>query len=81
MKKLILVLALTSLMSCKKDDDSGCYDCTTETVTNSFNPNPNYPIITMLEFESCSGDKTSNESMSNPAGGVYAIATTTCNKK
>ena len=83
MKKLILVLALTSLMSCKKDDESGCYDCTMEIITSVNVSTPGYPQLTTATYETCSGNESGQTTATATQGSITAtsVTTITCNKK
>lgn len=83
MRAILLIFAMVALAGCKKDDDTGCYNCTMTTVTTVSVPTPGYPQTQTASFSSCDGNKSGVETATVSQGGISATstATTTCIKK
>ena len=81
MKKLLLVIAVSTIVfGCKKDDStSGCYDCTTTMTTTVSVPTPGYPQTSVVTQSGCDGlsPQTGTTTATATIQGISATTTTT----
>lgn len=86
MKKILLAAIFCGVIasSCKKEDETYCYECETTAVTTDGTNEIPMPDMSMT-IEECGWTeaqaKAASATVTSSAGGVTMKATTVCNKK